>query len=334
LYRKENLGRVASDRSVSGPKSPQQSACNTLPGLPMKTCTRGNHGMLILAQARSGLIPIARKSLHAAGSCEAFLCARVWRAWTQAARPEIGRLFGAALIFQLVLLFAVSHSASAEAQTRQGVVNTQKTEVVVSQAKTTAELATQWGLTQAQWQRYQKVMQEKRGVWSPGLDPLTALGVSADTPTQRREFAELYVRAEFERVRKELAFQVEVDEAWKRLYPDTPRLLDVARSKADTKPTHRYAVVVSPDCTSCEQVVMERLKWLETSISDEPVDVHVVGTLGDDTKLRAWVKENRWIEQALKSKRATLNHGDQFAGLSQFPVVYAKKEGGAWAREL
>ena len=191
-----------------------------------------------------------------------------------------------------------------------------------------------WGLTENEWRRYQKIMVQKRGLWSPGLDPLTALGVSADTASERQHFAELYVRAEFERVRKELAFQVEVDEAWKRLYPDTPRLLDVARSKADTRPTQRYAVVVSPDCVTCKQVVMDRLKFLATSNSDEPVDVHVVGTQGDDGKLHAWVKRNPWLEDALRSRRVTLNHGDQFAELSQFPVVYAKKEDGQWAREL
>lgn len=61
-------------------------------------------------------------------------------------------------------------------------------------------------------------MAGRRGQWSPGLDPITALGVSTDSAAERRRFAELFVKAEFERTRKELAFQVAVDDAWQRLY--------------------------------------------------------------------------------------------------------------------
>lgn len=193
---------------------------------------------------------------------------------------------------------------------------------------------TAWGLSSVEWQQYRQVMASRRGVWSPGLDPLSALGVSANSRSERRHFAELYVRAEFERVRKELAFQVEVDSAWKRLYPNTPRLLDVARAKPDTRPTQRYAVIVSSDCTSCRAVVLNYLGIQSTLDSGQPVDVHVVGTTGDDALLRAWVSQNRWIKPALKEKRVTLNHGSDFADLSQFPVVYGQKEGGQWEREL
>jgi integrating conjugative element protein (TIGR03759 family) len=300
----------------------------------MKTCTRGSHGMVILAQARSGLIPNAPKTPHAAGSCRGHLRGRDGTGWIEAAQNVTGRSFGSALVYSLVFATAISQGTVVRAQTQQDPLNARTTTKVISETQNAAEAASQWGLTDAEWQRYRQVMAQKRGVWSPGLDPLTALGVSAATASERKHFAELYVRAEFERVRKELAFQIEVDQAWKRLYPDTPRLLDVAQSSTDTRPVQRYAVVVSADCTTCEQVIKDRLRWLAKTKSRESVDVHVVGTGGDDANLRAWVKENPWLEEALKSRAATLNHGDQFAGLTHFPVVYAKKEGGQWAREL
>lgn len=194
--------------------------------------------------------------------------------------------------------------------------------------------ARQWGLSEEDWLRYQKVLVSRRGIWSPGIDPLSALGVTAQSVSERRRFAELYVRAEFERVRKELAFQVEVDAAWKRLYPNTPRLLGAARAKPDTRVTQRYAVVVSEDCMDCARVVQRHLDIQASMETQEPLDVHVVGTQGNDARLRAWAEQNRWLEAALKSGQATLNHGADFADLSQFPVVYAKKEGGQWEREL
>ncbi|MDT1899235.1 TIGR03759 family integrating conjugative element protein, partial [Acinetobacter baumannii] len=53
----------------------------------------------------------------------------------------------------------------------------------------------------------------------PDLDPITALGIEARTAEERRRFAELSVQQDFKRVEAELAFQREVDAAWKRLYP-------------------------------------------------------------------------------------------------------------------
>ena len=37
----------------------------------------------------------------------------------------------------------------------------------------------EWGLTEQEWQRYQELNQGARGIWSPGLDPLTSLGVES-----------------------------------------------------------------------------------------------------------------------------------------------------------
>lgn len=78
-------------------------------------------------------------------------------------------------------------------------------------------LAKEWGLTNKEYERYQNLMQEPRGIWSPGLDPLTALGVEARSDEERRRFAELQVKAERQRVEKELAYQRAYDEAYHRV---------------------------------------------------------------------------------------------------------------------
>ncbi len=59
------------------------------------------------------------------------------------------------------------------------------------------------------------------GTQSPGLDPLSTLGIEAQTPAERRKFAEKWVKEEFARTQKELDFQREVNAAWQRLYPGT-----------------------------------------------------------------------------------------------------------------
>ena len=106
-----------------------------------------------------------------------------------------------------------------------GVVFAEPPEVVTTAHIPLAERAQAWGLSEAEFRRYQRLMAGQRGQWSPGLDPIAALGVSTDSEVERRRFAELFVKTEFERTRKEIAFQVAVDQAWQRLYPGTPRLV-------------------------------------------------------------------------------------------------------------
>ncbi|MHA5819499.1 TIGR03759 family integrating conjugative element protein, partial [Pseudomonas aeruginosa] len=82
-----------------------------------------------------------------------------------------------------------------------------------------SDLAQEWGLNQQEWTRYQTLMQGPRGVYSPGIDPLTALGIEARSAEERRRYADLQVQAERRRVEKELAYQRAYDEAFARAYP-------------------------------------------------------------------------------------------------------------------
>ena len=223
----------------------------------------------------------------------------------------------------MLLAIAVTSQAS----------NARKTEIIETEATATAEAARVWGLSDQEWRKYQQVMSDQRGIWSPGLDPITALGVSADTAAERKRYAELYVRTEFERTRKELAFQLAVDNAWARLYPETPRIGTRAAAKVALQGASRYALIVSPDCGECTELLEQRIDSMMTEAT-EGVDVHVVGTGNDDEVLRRWVAAQPALITALKSGRATVNHGNQFRDLSQFPAIYSKTGSGQWVREL
>ena len=79
--------------------------------------------------------------------------------------------------------------------------------------------AREWGLQPEEWARYRQLMQGPLGVYSPQLDPLTALGIEARSEEERRRYAELQVQAEARRVGKTLAYQRAYDAAWQRLFP-------------------------------------------------------------------------------------------------------------------
>ncbi len=193
--------------------------------------------------------------------------------------------------------------------------------------------AEQWHLSEAEYRRYLALMDGERGVWSPGLDPLTALGVSADTAHDRRRYAELFVAREYERTRKELAFQKAVDSAWMRLYPGTPRLetIDTQTLGSESKGAAvRYAVVVRKECAACDVLLEQQLAGLIESAT-EGVDIYVAGTAGDDAALREWLEQRPPMAAALQRGGLTVNHGAQFEGRLDLPVVYRKQGGGAWS---
>lgn len=100
-------------------------------------------------------------------------------------------------------------------------------------------------------------MQGPSGVYSPGLDPLTALGIEASSAEDRRRYAELQVQAERRRIDKELAYQRAYDQVFARLYPhekviqiSSPQSSPVT-ARSMLKSDGRLAVLVEGNCTAC-----------------------------------------------------------------------------------
>lgn len=139
----------------------------------------------------------------------------------------------------------------------------------------TRKSAQTWGLTDEEWQRYQALMNGRRGVFSPDLDPITALGIEARTAEERRRFAELSVQQDFKRVEAELAFQREVDAAWKRLYPHIlPIGAGMGSAPAQPRSHGRLALFVKADCPPCDKTLTKLLA------SQKPFDIYLVGSEG------------------------------------------------------
>src|SRR3546814_5556012 len=95
------------------------------------------------------------------------------------------------------------------------------------------------------------------GIYSPNLDPLSALGIEARTDEERRRYAELQVQVEARRVEKLLAYQRAYDEAWQRLNPGMQRvnLPDDKPIAGATRGPGRTAVFVKDGCEACGQPV-------------------------------------------------------------------------------
>lgn len=204
-----------------------------------------------------------------------------------------------ALLFILLptCLLAASGSSSPNIV---GSVPQYSDQVPLAQQQADAVSAKAWGLTDEEWSKFQRLQSGPRRYWSPQLDPLTTLGVEADSEQERQRYAELQVRLEAKRAERELAYQKAYTAAWARLFPG---MLPV-QGMADEATTNgsRYLLFVEEHCPPCVSNLQE---WLR---SGERLDVYLIGSQGDDARLRRWAHAAGIKLAQVTSGQVTLNH--------------------------
>jgi len=195
-------------------------------------------------------------------------------------------------------------------------------------------LASEWGLKSEEWQRYRRLMQGPLGVYSPNLDPLTALGIEARDPQEQQRYAQQQVQAEFVRVQKLLAYQNAYNDAFQRLYPgQLPVNLIDTESTAQASPvmsSARLAVFVTSNCKGCP----ERVRQLQQTA--QGFDLYLVDSRGKDDRLRTWAKRAGVEPQKVLNRDITLNHDtghwSRLGDNGAFPAVM-RQVFGQWQRQ-
>lgn len=192
-------------------------------------------------------------------------------------------------------------------------------------------LAKDWGLKPEEWTRYQELMQGPLGIYSPNLDPLTALGIEARNEEERRRYAELQVQAEARRVEKLLTYQRAYDAAWQRLYPNLQPVglrgpSDLPQSSL--QPT-RLAVFVKENCPACEQ----RVRQLQAEGAE--FDLYLVDSRQEDARVRQWAERVGIDPDKVRDRAITLNHDNgrwlTIGVQGELPAV-VREVGGQWQR--
>ncbi|MFK7425040.1 TIGR03759 family integrating conjugative element protein, partial [Pseudomonas sp. Env-2] len=128
------------------------------------------------------------------------------------------------IILSALLLASVQWPAWAQQSATAPARNAQSQERPLAARVLDDRVASNWGLQPLEWVRYRELMDGPLGIYSPNLDPLSALGIEARTDEERRRYAELQVQIEARRVEKLLAYQRAYDEAWQRLNPGMQRV--------------------------------------------------------------------------------------------------------------
>ncbi|MGO3130326.1 MAG: TIGR03759 family integrating conjugative element protein [Alcaligenes sp.] len=193
-------------------------------------------------------------------------------------------------------------------------------------------LARDWGLDIEEWTRYEELMDGPLGIYSPNLDPLSALGVEARSDDERRRYAELQVQAESRRVKKLLAYQGAYDDAWRRLHPGVQRvsLPDATPGGMSIAGSGRVAIFVKDECALCASFV-QRLQTAGTEF-----DLYMVGSRQDDARIRDLAKRMQIDPDQVRSGTITLNHdGGRWLSLGlagELPAV-VRQVNGQWQRQ-
>ncbi|MFI8746572.1 TIGR03759 family integrating conjugative element protein [Pseudomonas sp. NPDC077186] len=200
--------------------------------------------------------------------------------------------------------------------------------------RTAEQQARDWGLNIEEWTRYRDLMQGPLAVYSPHIDPLTALGIEARTDQERQRYAELQVAAEAQRVEKLLAYQRAYDRAWQRLHADMPRVIlpDAGPAFSPMLPaaSGRLALFVEDACPTCDQAA------LRLQAAGRAFDIYVVDSGADDARIRAWAQRIGIDPAKVRSGQVTLNHdAGRWVSLGlpgDLPAV-VRQVGGQWQRQ-
>lgn len=250
--------------------------------------------------------------------------------------------------FTLALGLVLSTCLQVQAASTEGVP-TQVADTSISSGTASTQLsrtaeqnASIWGLEPDDWKRYETIMEGPRGYWSPGLDPLTVLGIEARTDAERMRYARLQVVAEFNRVEAELAYQRAYDQAFKEQFPDTMLIGDTQSSEPSFLKNQLppgglkdvpVTLFVSLNCAKCDAAVTK------ATANQQRVDVYVIGA-PNDAAIRTWAAKVGIQPQQVQRRQVTLNHnkeelklvtGQDTITLQQLPLAF-KRVGQVWQK--
>ncbi|MBJ2232586.1 TIGR03759 family integrating conjugative element protein [Pseudomonas simiae] len=172
-----------------------------------------------------------------------------------------------------------------------------------SLARSRTAQAANWGLTEQEWSRFERIQAGPRGFWSPNLDPLTALGIEAESDQARQRYAELQVTLEAKRAERELAYQNAYNTAWAKLFPGLLPIQGMASPSPTSSPVApRPALFVEDQCPACSAEA-QRLQSRDVAF-----DIYLVGSQGEDERVRSWARQAGIDPARVQRRQITLNH--------------------------
>ena len=219
---------------------------------------------------------------------------------------------GSLIVLSLVLSVSTIVEAGSKRKNSENVLsgNSSSLEMRTKSFLTEHEksLAKQWMLKETDWLKYKQIMSGPRGVWSPGLDPLTALGVSETDLTERKRYADIWIKVETKRTELELAFEVQRQIAAKEFHGDTLLINNTEWIKdwEKNRAKIRIQVLFFAD-VSCKKECKEKFNTLYASVGRTTrLDIYF-SKGASTTEIGEWAAYMKIPPEVVKSRAVTLN---------------------------
>ncbi|MCI5764055.1 TIGR03759 family integrating conjugative element protein [Actinobacillus porcinus] len=226
------------------------------------------------------------------------------------------------LSYPCVTLASVSTSVNQQTSIQQNL------NVDSLKQQKSAQQAAEWGLTTEEWKRYTELMVGERGMWSPNLDPLTALGIEAKTEAEKIKYARMLAERFRARVLKEVEFDKIYRQEYEKMYPN--------ESAFSVEPHISQSVgrvIYFTRLENCNTCKADLGKILNHVNNQTPIDIFVVGDNVTDDAIRKWAKDNRIDASKVQRRLITLNHDNGYwfkYSFGKMPAAYQVQGGGQW----
>ena len=228
--------------------------------------------------------------------------------------------------FFVLALGIVSGSVLADTPVVTGIQSTQDQTTQSIQSSQSSigssdiQLASEWGLTLKQYQRYTWLMTNTpSGHWYKDLDPAEVLALNAESHDDMMTYAKVQAKNAHDRVSRELAFDRMYTLAYRQEYPDekaiqSPMAMNEGHSALQAG--DRIWLFLSPD-TPLGPFVYEHLMTVIEATPNTALDLYFVGDHVTAKSIQSWAKTNG-VSEDLINKELTLNYGnDRFNKATQ-----------------
>lgn len=219
----------------------------------------------------------------------------------------------ALLLISMNVLADVSTLSAAE----QRSANTQSNQTT-SHEQSIEQNAQAFGVTSQEWTRYQSIMSGEGKYHWKDADPVVVLGIYSKNSSERKRYAEMMARKEYDLNKRFIEFNQEYVEAFQRLYGNEP-IMDITKVAAfqnqfqsDGRPKpkgplslgDRIVLFVSTDCSSCD-AYFKQIKEVQEFSS---LDIYFINDSASD--ITHWAKAMGITPSEVKSGVITLNTDD------------------------
>ncbi|MAD65688.1 hypothetical protein [Haliea sp.] len=232
----------------------------------------------------------------------------------------------ARLIATLIISGVFSHSLLAQ-EPQVKTENIEQPSTYEEQVVSEKAFKETWNLSKEDYDKYLKALEGPFGYYTPKLErnPIMALGVTAETMSDRMKYARKHVDVEFEKNKQVIAWQLAVSLAWQEKFPNTPRFANQEKDKYKRISLmegfdngERVRLYIKMDCRECDKAFEKLYRRLQRGGGG--IDVYFVDEPKPSVEeISRWAMSQGLTETEVKRKDVTLNYGDQ--SISAVPVI-------------